>query len=146
MDRTEATTLTNMCMIVDGDKVLTIDRLDPFWPGLAFPGGHIERHESFHDSVVREVKEETNLDIVDPRLVGFKQFFDQQDRRYLVFFYRADKFSGTVRSSREGRLEWVKISDLPKRQLAYNFDRDLEVFLNSDIDEHLLLNEKDFLY
>lgn len=62
-------------MIVDKDRVLTIDREDPVWPGLAFPGGHIEKHESFHDSVIREVKEETNLDIVSPRLVGFKHFF-----------------------------------------------------------------------
>ncbi len=146
MDRTEPTTLTNMCMIVDKDRVLTIDREDPVWPGLAFPGGHIEKHESFHDSVIREVKEETNLDIVSPRLVGFKQFFDKLDRRYLVFFYRADQFSGSLHASREGKLEWVKISDLPKRQLAYNFDRDLEVFLKNDLDEHVLLDKKDFLY
>lgn len=146
MDRTEPTTLTNMCMIVDKDRVLTIDREDLVWPGLAFPGGHIEKHESFHDSVIREVKEETNLDIVSPRLVGFKQFFDKLDRRYLVFFYRADKFSGSLHASREGKLEWVKISDLPKRQLAYNFDRDLEVFLKNDLDEHVLLDKKDFLY
>ena len=53
MDRMEPTTLTNMCMIVDKDQVLTIDREDPVWPGLAFPGGHIEKHESFHDSVIR---------------------------------------------------------------------------------------------
>lgn len=146
MDRTEPTTLTNMCMIVDKDRVLTIDREDPVWPGLAFPGGHIEKHESFHDSVIREVKEETNLDIVSPRLVGFKQFFDKLDRRYLVFFYRADQFSGSLHASREGKLEWVKISNLPKRQLAYNFDRDLEVFLKNDLDEHVLLDKKDFLY
>ncbi|MFC3389660.1 NUDIX domain-containing protein [Salinicoccus sesuvii] len=29
------------------------------WPGVTFPGGHIEKNESFHDAVVREVFEET---------------------------------------------------------------------------------------
>ena len=45
MDRTEAVTLTNMCMIVNQDRVLTINREDPVWPGLAFPGGHVEKQD-----------------------------------------------------------------------------------------------------
>lgn len=61
MSRTEPVTLTNMCMIKNKDKILVLDRNDPVWPGLTFPGGHVEKHESFHDSVIREVKEETKL-------------------------------------------------------------------------------------
>jgi len=53
MKRTEAITLTNMCMIKDKDKILVLNRTDPVWPGLTFPGGHVESHEAFHDSVVR---------------------------------------------------------------------------------------------
>ncbi|MFC2674173.1 MAG: NUDIX domain-containing protein [Prevotella melaninogenica] len=37
--------------------------------------GHVEAHESFHDSVVREVKEETGLTISHRQLVGVKQFY-----------------------------------------------------------------------
>ena len=44
MARTEKVTFTNMCMISDGrGNVLVQDRLDPDWPGIAFPGGHVER-------------------------------------------------------------------------------------------------------
>ena len=53
MKRSEPVTLTNMCMIKKKDKILVLDRNDPVWPGLTFPGGHVEPHESFHDSVVR---------------------------------------------------------------------------------------------
>ncbi len=53
MKRLEAVTLTNMCMIKDKDKILVLNRTDPVWPGLTFPGGHVESHEAFHDSVVR---------------------------------------------------------------------------------------------
>ena len=62
MNRTEACELTNMCMVCDGERVLVQDRLDPNWSGIVFPGGHVEKNESFVESVVREVKEETGLD------------------------------------------------------------------------------------
>lgn len=146
MDRTEKTTLTNMCMIVQNDEVLTINRVDKTWGGIAFPGGHVEKHESFQKSVIREVKEETNLDIINPELIGVKQFFDKNDYRYIVFFYRADHFTGKVKSSREGQLEWVKISDLKNQNLAYNFEQDLKLFLNSNLHEHFLMGNHDELY
>ena len=136
-----------LAAIVEIDGKVLLAR-NAAWPGKMFAliTGFMEAGESPQEGIAREVKEETNLDIVSPRLVGFKQFFDKLDRRYLVFFYRADQFSGSLHASREGKLEWVKISDLPKRQLAYNFDRDLEVFLKNDLDEHVLLDKKDFLY
>lgn len=33
------------------------------WPDVTFSGGHVEYTESFTQSVIREVKEETGLDI-----------------------------------------------------------------------------------
>ena len=84
MKRSEPVTLTNMCMIKKKDKILVLDRNDPVWPGLTFPGGHVESHESFHDSVVREIKEETGLLIKNPHLVGVKQFFDKNLSEHLL--------------------------------------------------------------
>ena len=75
MKRTETVTFTNMCMICDGDKVLVQNRNDPDWPGITFPGGHVEKGESFVDAVVREVLEETGLTIFAPRLVGVKDWY-----------------------------------------------------------------------
>ena len=63
-------TLTNMCMVCNGDKVLVQDRVDPDWPGITFPGGHVETGESFCASVIREVYEETGVKMEIDRL-GF---------------------------------------------------------------------------
>ncbi len=146
MDRTEPVTLTNMCMIVKDKKILVLNRNDPNWPGLTFPGGHVEDHESFYDSVVREVKEETNLTIENPRLCGLKQFYDDNDHRYIVFFYTATKFKGQVKASDEGNLTWMTKQELLNTQLAYNFDRDLLVYFDDKIDEHLLDGARDQLF
>ena len=146
MSRTENVTLTNMCMVKNKDQVLVLDRNDPVWPGLTFPGGHVEAHESFHDSVVREVKEETGLTISHPQLVGVKQFYDHNDERYLVFFYIAEQFSGTVKESDEGKLTWMSAKELKKQKLAYNFDHDLPVFFEQTISEQMLDGKRDELF
>lgn len=146
MSRTENVTLTNMCMVKNKDQVLVLDRNDPVWPGLTFPGGHVEAHESFHDSVVREVKEETGLTISHPQLVGVKQFYDHNDERYLVFFYIAEQFSGTVKESDESKLTWMSAKELKKQKLAYNFDHDLPVFFEQTISEHMLDGKRDELF
>ena len=58
MAREEKCILTNMCMIYDKNRILVQDRKDPDWPGVTFPGGHIEPGESFVGSTIREIKED----------------------------------------------------------------------------------------
>lgn len=55
MKRSEPVELMNLCMIRRGSKVLVQDRTDLNWPGVAFLGGHVEKGESFTDTVIREV-------------------------------------------------------------------------------------------
>ena len=97
-------TLTNLCMVQDGSRVLILDRKNPDWRGWTFPGGHVEQNESLTDAVIREVQEETGLTVSSPRLCGVKDWINEDGSRYMVFLFRADRFSGELVSSEEGRV------------------------------------------
>ena len=129
MSRSESAIFTNLCMVSDGNgNILVQDRRNPDWPGVTFPGGHVEPGEPFTDSVIREVREETGLTIENPKLCGVKQFQTNDGERYVVFLYKADRFHGALCSSREGEVCWVPRSDLPKYPLVPDFLDLLRVF------------------
>ena len=129
MDRSEQAVFTNMCMISDGrGNVLVQDRHAADWPGVTFPGGHVEPGESFTASVIREVKEETGLTIEHPKLCGIKQFQTEANQRYVVLLYRAEQYSGTLTSSDEGKVFWVHRGELGRYQLPVDFSDMLKLF------------------
>ncbi len=136
MARRETVVLTNMCMVYDGEgNILVQDRLDPEWPGVTFPGGHVELGESFTKAVIREVWEETGLTIEKPQLCGLKQFWEDDGTRYIVILYKSDCFSGELRSSREGKVFWIKRSELGNYQLPVGFDQMIRVFEDDTLGE-----------
>ena len=141
MARTETVTLTNMCMVTDGTRVLVQNRVDPDWSGYTFPGGHVEKGESFTDAVIREVREETGLTIEAPRLCGIKDWPEEDGSRYMVLLYRADRFSGTLVSSGEGEVSWVELDALRSLPLADSMENMLRVFLEEELSEQYYLLE-----
>lgn len=128
MSRTENVELTVLCLIKDGDRMLLQNRIKNDWQGYMLPGGHVEPGESFVDAVIREMKEETGLDIMNPRLVGVKQF-PIKDGRYVVLLFKAIEFSGTVISSDEGQMEWVESNRLSEINTVDDF-KDLMRVIN----------------
>jgi len=135
MSRTESVILTNMCMIYDGDRVLVQDKKDDSWGGITFPGGHVENGESFTDAVIREIYEETGLTISCPQLCGIKNWFNNDGSRYMVIFYKTNKFSGEIKSSEEGEVFWTTVDEMKKMNLAEGMDMMLELFLNDKLSE-----------
>lgn len=139
MSRTEDVELTNMCMICDGKgNVLVQNKTNhPTWRGWNFPGGHVEKGEYITPSVIREMKEETGLTIENPRLCGIKEFHKSKDgKRYIVFLYAANRFSGELKASDEGEVFWYPLSELPlSKELIDGFGEMLSVFTSDEINE-----------
>lgn len=134
MKRTENVELTVLCLLEDGGRVLLQNRVKADWRGYALPGGHVEAGESFVDAVRREMKEETGLEIEDPKLVGVKQF-PIEDGRYLVLLFKATKCSGRLTASEEGSVEWVPYDRLPERKTVDDFDVLLQVMNSPELTE-----------
>ena len=145
MREPERVILTNMCMIRDPQTgyILVQDRVNPDWSGVTFPGGHVEAGESFTQSVIREVREETGLTIRNPRLCGIKQWIMQSGVRYLVFFFRTGEFSGELISSSEGKMFWIDPAELTKYRLANEFADMYRVFADDSLQEYHLVEQPD---
>lgn len=142
MSRTENVELTVLCLITDGDRMLLQNRIKNDWQGYTLPGGHVEPGESFVDAVIREMKEETGLDIMNPRLVGVKQF-PIKDGRYVVLLFKAIEFSGTVISSDEGQMEWVESNRLSEINTVDDFKDLMRVINDSALTEFQYLVDGD---
>lgn len=130
----EIVEFTNLCMVRDGNRVLVIDRKKEDWPGITFPGGHVEVGESFTEAVIREVKEETGLKIVSPQMCGMKDWVED-GIRYVVLFYKTEKFEGELISSEEGQVWWEDLKELPNLDLSLDMEDMLRIILEEDLSE-----------
>jgi len=135
MARNETCVLMNMCMVYNGSRILFLDRMKPDWPGVTFPGGHVEKGESFTDAVIREVFEETGLTISSPQLCGIKDWISDDGIRHIVLLYKTDNFSGILQSSSEGKVFWADLNEIGALSLADGMDRLMKIFLENNLSE-----------
>lgn len=144
--------LMNMVKIYDEKtkKVLVLDKKKKYgWEGLTFPGGKVEEKESFENSVIREAKEETNLDIKNPKLVGIITWAFTNDsgefQKDVGLLYETSDFEGElVERNREGNLFWKDYESFKKMdmmsmsmpEILKIYDRKLrEIYWDVDKDE-----------
>ena len=131
--------LTTMVMIQDKHtgKVLVQDRVKS-WKGLSFPGGHIEGGESFYDCAVREVKEETGLDVYNLKSCGIVHWLNKKTfERFMVFLYKTTDYSGElITECDEGRNFWITVEEMrntpSENQMPKNY---LPMFLEGKYSE-----------
>lgn len=78
------------------------------WIGV---GGHLEKEETPEDALIREIKEETGLDVISYSKKGLIHF-NYDDISELMHLYVINDFKGEFIECDEGTLKWIKKSDL----------------------------------
>ncbi len=134
MNRTENTELTVLCLIEDGDRILLQNRVKRDWQGYTLPGGHVEPGESFVGAVIREMKEETGLTVINPVLAGVKQF-PIENGRYVVLLFKATEWTGELASSDEGQMEWIEYGKLSEVNTVDDLEDLLKVINSPELTE-----------
>lgn len=93
-----------------------------------FPGGAMELGESFEETAMRELKEETNLDIIDLKMVkilsGKETYreYPNGDKLYdITAIFVVTNYSGKlkVNDKESKKLDWFSIDKLPENVTSY---------------------------
>lgn len=74
-------------------------------------GGHIENNETIYDAIKREVKEETNFDLIDQKLNGEIYFFNTNYEEH-IYVFTSSNFKGEIKECNEGTLYFIKEEDI----------------------------------
>ena len=81
------------------------------WIGV---GGHAEGNESPEECLLREVKEETGLELLSYKFRGLITFVSDDCEPEMMCLFTSDDFRGEIITCDEGELEWVSKTEVPK--------------------------------
>ncbi len=108
-------------IIVNGEgHILVGKRKGKHAPYYSIPGGHLEMGETFEEGAVREVKEETNLDIEKPRVIAITnnlETYRKSGKHYISVILLVKKYSGELKILEPEKCEswqWVDPHKLPQ--------------------------------
>lgn len=107
-------------IILNSDgNILVGRRKGSFAQKYSIPGGGIDMGETFENTAIREIKEETNLDIVDPKVIAVTnnlETYREEGKHYISIVLLAKNFSGELKNMEPEKCEdwaWVDPNNLP---------------------------------
>ena len=92
-----------------------------FWE---FPGGKLEKNETYEDALKREIKEEFNADIKVDKYIG-ENIHHYPDRDIKLVFYKATLLSDNIELLEHEDYKWITKDDKDKFEFA---GADIKVF------------------
>ncbi len=110
--------------------IVLIERKNP--PvGLAIPGGFVEVGERVEEAAVREIKEETGLDVTLKGLVGVYSAPDRDPRFHVVSVVFYGDAEGQPKASSDAKEVMVfPYEDIPFERLVFDHKRIIKDFLS----------------
>lgn len=105
----------------EGKIILQQRAIEPGRGLWSFPSGFVERGESVEEAAIREVWEETNLEVELVRLVGL---YSRRGHPVVLAVYEAHVIGGTLAGSEESTaVAWFSPDNLPP--LAFPHDEEI---------------------
>ena len=112
-------------MVIDGERVLLVRRGGaPLAGEWSLPGGRLELGELVEQAVVREVREETGLEVVPVRLLGTYDLIDRDEAgriryHYVLVNWICSVGGGDLRAGDDATAVcWAERGDLARYALA----------------------------
>ncbi|HXE75278.1 MAG TPA: NUDIX hydrolase [Candidatus Xenobia bacterium] len=111
-------------VVRDGHVLLVQRAQEPLSGKWTLPGGAVELGETLEEAVVRELREETGLDV---RVLGLIEAFDRMARdehgrvqyHYVLLDYLCVPVSGELLAGSDvAAAEWVRPDDFPRYQVS----------------------------
>lgn len=107
--------ISSRAVIIEQNRLLLVSNDGKIW---VTPGGHIEKNETLHAGLLREMYEETGLTIEVRELISVSEFFDLRENSHKVEFHFACK-----RVSGELSKQWVDRDESVRFAEFFSFDK-----------------------
>ena len=109
------------CAIIDSnDKILITSRehKDDFSNCWEFPGGKIEKNETPEECLIRELKEEINIDVSKKCIapIGFSSH-KYEMFHIVLMLYVTRKWEGKLQANEKNSFKWVSYGELKKHKM-----------------------------
>ena len=120
------------CIIIENKNVLLVKQRHGRW---GFPKGHVENNETEKETAIREVKEETNLDV---EIIGDKRYSEtyisSKGNLKEVVYFVAKIIGGEIKRQKKelNKIEWIDLLEA-KNKITYETTKKIYMqFLNDE--------------
>ena len=118
--------------------LLTKRNVEPFKDYWCIPGGHIEQNEDAVSAVIREVKEETNLDFAPKFLNYLDEIFPERGIHNVVLLFHGSVSNVAKADPAEvSDIGWFPLADIRKMSLAFRHNEAVQIFDDLPVDRRV---------
>ena len=113
--------ITSAVLVMDGNKILLAERNKENYNGYwIIPGGGVKFGETIQEAALREIKEETNLDVEIIKLIGHKEVINVPgDYHSVVFFHLAKPKSSEIEAKEDvSSAKFFSIEEIKNLKIA----------------------------